>query len=164
MNRHLQTANRSKARLVGLIAALAVLIAGAVTVVSRQADRAATLRDKQTETVASTVSVRATSQDRSVTQSTPIQEITADEARILTEAVKPMVNKSTEGLVESTDGDGGVAIDVKDRFQNVTVARRNADGSISYSCIDTPESASAFFQPQRNPNQPTGLRSAPARH
>ena len=165
MKRHLQSTNRSKTRVVGLIAALAVVIAGAVTVVSRQADRAATLRNQQPEAVAnSTVSVRATSQDRSVAQPA-IQEITADEARILTEAVTPMVSKSTEGLVETIDAGGGVAVDVKDRFQNVTIARRNADGSISYTCIDTAESASAFFQPERNPRQPgVGTRATPVRH
>ena len=160
MKRHLQITNRSRARLVGLIAALAVLIAGAVTVVSRQADRSAMLRNQQTEAA---VSLRATSQATAVRRTTTIQEITADEARILTEAVKPMVSKSTEGLVESPDANGGVVVDVKDRFQNVTVARRNADGSISYTCIDTPESASAFFQ--RGSNQPvSGSRANPARH
>ena len=164
--RYLHSTNRSRARLVGLFAALAVVIAGAITVVSRQTDRAASVRNSQPETVAdSTAPIRATSQDKSVAQTTPIQEITAEEARILTEAVKPMVNKSTEGLVESIGADGGVAVDVKDRFQNVTIARRNADGSISYTCIDTPESASAFFQPERNPQQPgVGTRATPVRH
>ena len=163
MNRHLQTRNRSKTRWVGLIVAVAVLIAGAVTVVSRQADRAATDRHQLGGDLTTTVPVRATSQDKSVAPTIPIQEITADEALILTEAVKPMVSKSTEGLVESPDGNGGVVVDVKDRFQNVTVARRNADGSISYTCIDTPESASAFFQRSSN-QQSAGTQANPVRH
>ena len=161
MNRQLHSMKRSKARLVAFIAVLSILIGGAVTVVSRQSDRAGKSREALTN---STLSARATVQDKSVPQTTPIQEITPEEAQKLTEAVKPMVSKSTDGLVESIDADGGVAIDVKDRFQNVTVARRNADGSISYSCVDTPESASAFFQPSRSPKQAgAGTRTAPVR-
>ncbi|HKO45141.1 MAG TPA: hypothetical protein VJU84_17825 [Pyrinomonadaceae bacterium] len=161
MNRHLHSMKRSKARLVAFIAVLSVLVGGAVTVVSRQSDRAGKSGEALTNPA---LSVRATVQDKSIPQTTPIQEITPEEAQRLTEAVRPMVSKSTEGLVESIDADGGVAIDVKDRFQNVTVARRNADGSISYSCVDTPESASAFFQPSRSPKQAgAGTRTAPVR-
>ena len=161
MNRQLHSMKRSKARLVAFIAVLSILIGGAVTVVSRQSDRAGKSREALTN---STLSARATVQDKSVPQTTPIQEITPEEAQKLTEAVRPMVSKSTDGLVESIDADGGVAIDVKDRFQNVTVARRNADGSISYSCVDTPESASAFFQPSRSSKQAgAGTRTTPVR-
>ena len=165
MKRHLHSMKRSKTRLVAFIAVLSILVGGAVTVVSRQSDRAAKSDAEQPGTVTSpTLSARATVQDKSIPQTTPIQEITPEEAQKLTEAVKPMVSKSTDGLVESIDADGGVAIDVKDRFQNVTVARRNADGSISYSCVDTPESASAFFQPSRSPKQAgAGTRTAPVR-
>jgi hypothetical protein len=145
---------------------MVVLVAGAVTVVSRQMDHAAKSRDQQPAAFRnSTVSAGPTYQDKSVPQTPSIQELTPEEARILTEAVTPMVNKSTDGLVESPNADGGVAVDVKDRFQNVTIARRNADGSISYTCVDTPESASAFFQPARNPKQsPAGTRATPVRH
>jgi hypothetical protein len=157
---------RSKARLVALIAVLGILIGGAVTVVSRQSDRAAKSRDRQPEAVTnSTLSASSTSQDKSVVQTAPIQELTPEEAQKLTDAVRPMVSKSTDGLVESIDADGGVAVDVKDRFQNVTIARRNADGSISYTCVDTAESASSFFQPSRSPKQSeAGMRTAPVRH
>lgn len=161
MKRHLHSMKRSKARLVAFIAVLSILVGGAVTVVSRQSERAGKSRKALTN---STLPATAMVQDKSVPKTTPIQEITPEEAQKLTEAVKPMVSKSTDGLVESIDADGGVAIDVKDRFQNVTVARRNADGSISYSCVDTPESASAFFQPSRSPKQAgAGTRTTPVR-
>ena len=165
MNRHLHSMRRSKARLVAMIAVLGVLIGGAVTVVSRQSDRAAKFSDRKPKVVThSTLPARATSQDKSGPQTTPIQELTPEEAQQLTDAVKPMVTKSTDGLVESIGADGGVAVDVKDRFQNVTVARRNADGSISYSCVDTPESAAAFFQPSLSPKQVgAGTRATPVR-
>ena len=166
MNRDLHSMGRSKARLVAFIAVLGILTGGAVTVVSRQSDRAAKPRDRQPEAMTnSTLVTRATSQDKLVPQTTSIQELTPEEAQKLTDAVKPMVTKSTDGLVESIDADGGVAVDVKDRFQNVTIARRNADGSISYTCVDTPESASAFFQPSRSPKQAeAGTRRAVVRH
>jgi hypothetical protein len=168
VKRHFHSLNRSKARLAAFAAtvALGVLIAGAVTVVSRQNERAAKVHNqKSNASFQSAVSVRAISQDRTVAQTTPIQELTPEEARVLTEAVRPMVNKSTEGLIETKDADEGVTVDLRDRFQNVTVARRNADGSISYSCVDTPESASAFFQPGRTSSQFNGsTRPTPVRH
>lgn len=165
MNRHLHSLKRSKARLVAIIAVLGILTGGAVTVVSRQSDEAAKFSERQPEAVThSTLPARATSQDESVPQTTLIQELTPEEAQKLTDAVKPMVTKSTNGLVESIGADGGVAVDVKDRFQNVTVARRNADGSISYSCVDTPESAAAFFQPSLSQKQlGAGTRATPVR-
>jgi hypothetical protein len=36
-------------------------------------------------------------------------------------------------------------MDLEDRFQNVTVARVNKDGSVSQSCVDNPQAAGAFF-------------------
>ena len=166
MKIHLHSRKRSKARLVTIIAVLGILSGGAVTVVSRQSDRAVKSSDRQPEAVTnSTFSARATSQDISVPQTSPSRELTPEEAQKLTDAVKPMVTKSTDGLVESSDADGGVAVDVKDRFQNVTIARRNADGSISYTCVDTPESASAFFQPSLSPKQAgAGTRATAVRH
>lgn len=164
MNRHLHSMKRSKVRLIAFIAVLGIFTGGAVTVVSRQSDRAAKARNRQPDVRASTQPARATSQDMSVPQ-IPVQELTPEEAQKLTDAIKPMVTKSTDGLVETRDAGGGVAVDVKDRFQNVTIARRNADGSISYSCVDTSESASAFFQPSRSPKQAgPGTRTAPVRH
>jgi hypothetical protein len=36
-------------------------------------------------------------------------------------------------------------MDLQGRFQHVTVARINEDGSVSQSCVDNPQSAAAFF-------------------
>ena len=163
MNRHLHSRKRTKARLIAFIAVLGIFVGGAVTVISRQSDRAAKSRHRQPEVANSILSAKA-AQDNLVPQTTPTQELTPEEAQKLTDAVKPMVSKSTDGLVETIDADGGVAIDGQDRFQNVTIARRNADGSISYSCVDTVESASEFFQPSRSPKQAgAGTRTAPVR-
>jgi hypothetical protein len=32
------------------------------------------------------------------------------------------------------------------RFQSVAVAKREADGSVTQSCVDNPKSAAAFFE------------------
>jgi hypothetical protein len=54
-------------------------------------------------------------------------------------------NKATAGLVEEKHGDGTVSVDLQGRFQNVVLARRNDDGSVSAACVDTPEAATSFL-------------------
>ena len=54
-------------------------------------------------------------------------------------------NKATEGLVQEKRADGTVAVDLQGRFQNVTMARRNDDGTVSAACVDTPEAATSFL-------------------
>lgn len=149
--------SRYRGRLVVFAAgvALAVLIAGAVTVVSRQNEHLLETERtlKSANSYGSPMTVKPAGQDFKANGAVPVQELTPEEARRLTEAVTPMVNKSSEGLVEVQDADNGVTVDLQDRFQNVTVARRNADGTISQACVDTPQSAAAFFRPDRNTNQ-----------
>lgn len=54
-------------------------------------------------------------------------------------------NKSTEGLVQVQHADGTVEMDLQGRFQNVMLAKKNDDGSISQACVDNPEAARAFL-------------------
>ena len=54
-------------------------------------------------------------------------------------------NKATDGLVEEQHADGTVSVDLQGRFQNVTLAKRNDDGSVSAACVDTPEAAASFL-------------------
>ena len=42
--------------------------------------------------------------------------------------------------------DGTIEMDLQGRFQNVMIAKKNDDGSISQACVDTPEAANAFLQ------------------
>jgi hypothetical protein len=37
-------------------------------------------------------------------------------------------------------------MDLQGRFQNVSLAKKEADGSISQSCVDNVDSAAAFFE------------------
>lgn len=54
-------------------------------------------------------------------------------------------NKATDGLVQEKRADGTVEVDLQGRFQNVTLAKRNDDGTVSAACVDTPEAAGAFL-------------------
>ena len=56
-----------------------------------------------------------------------------------------MINDSSEGLVAVRRPDGSSYIDLQERFQNVTVAKKNADGTISQACVNDLDSAAAFF-------------------
>jgi hypothetical protein len=71
--------------------------------------------------------------------------LTPEEARKLTEGIKPLVNQSTEGLVEVKRPDGSVSMDLQGRFQNVSVARKEADGTVTQSCVNNIAAATAFF-------------------
>jgi hypothetical protein len=70
--------------------------------------------------------------------------LTQEQSQAIADALKD--NKSTEGLVEVRHADGSVSMDLQDRFQNVVLAKRNDDGSVSTACVDNSEAASAFLQ------------------
>lgn len=124
-----------------VIVATVVVAIGAITVLSRQSDRKSQLAAK-TE-IAKT---KLASQDPYLNdQMGQPRELTADEAQKLAGGLKGLVNQSTEGLVEVRHADGSVSVNLEDRFQSVTVARVNKDGSISQSCVDNPKAAGAFF-------------------
>jgi hypothetical protein len=74
-----------------------------------------------------------------------IRPLTPEEAKKLAEGLKELANQSTEGLQVVRHADGSVSMNLEGRFQNVAVAKRNDDGSVTQSCIDNPESGAAFF-------------------
>ena len=81
--------------------------------------------------------------DRQTGQTPPL---TQEEARTLAEGIKQLVNQSTEGLVQIHHANGMVSMDLQGRFQNVLLAKREADGTISQSCVDNVDAAAAFFE------------------
>jgi hypothetical protein len=89
--------------------------------------------------------VKVAAQEMPVDSQGQIRPLTADEAKKLAEGLKGMLNKSSEGLVEQHNADGSVEMDLQGRFQSVTVARVNKDGSVTQSCVDNPRAAGAFF-------------------
>jgi len=156
-------------KLTTVLVALAVLAIAAVTVVSSQRARGGVNKEAEMTSQAAKTSkfmtVKVAGQDVEVdSQTGQIKPLTPEEAQKLAAGLKDMVNQSTEGLEQVHHDDGSVSMDLKGRFQNVTVARVNQDGTVSQSCVDNPQSAGAFFgidpklieNPNRKPteNQP----------
>lgn len=76
--------------------------------------------------------------------------LTKDEAQRIADALKD--NKSTAGLVEVRHADGTVEMDLQGRFQDVVIAKKNDDGTLSTACVDNSEAASAFLRPTTTTN------------
>ena len=163
-----KSAKRFPRRPVIVIAAIAIVAIAAITVVSRQSASGKQTSGSQPNAVANArekkyTTVRVAGQDVQVDgQTGKIKPLTQAEAQQLAEGLKRRLNKSTEGLTEVHHADGSVSMDLQGRFQNVTVARENEDGTISQSCVDNPRAAAAFFgidrkllesdQPAKAPN------------
>lgn len=80
--------------------------------------------------------------------------LTQEQSRQLAEQLEG--NKATDGLVQEKHDDGSVSVDLQGRFQNVTMAKRNDDGTVSAACVDTPEAASAFLNSREKTETTTG--------
>jgi hypothetical protein len=142
--------------LVGIIIATAVFAFGAATVISTQRPKVLEARDQHTESPVANlvankpgknyITVKVAGQDVQLdSQTGDMKPLTPEEAEKLAAGLKPMLNQSTEGLVQIQHADGSVSMDLQGRFQNVAVARMNKDGSVSQSCVDNPRAAGAFF-------------------
>lgn len=135
-----------------IVAAIAVVSTAAITVLSRQSANSKQVQAQEVTSAMTNpadkkyVKVKVGGQDVYVdSQTGKIKPLTPQEAQDLAEGLKGMLNKSSEGLVEVHNDDGSVSMDLQDRFQNVTVARENEDGSVSTSCVDNPQAAASFF-------------------
>jgi hypothetical protein len=134
-----------------LVGFATVLIAiGAITVISRQSGASAKSKAGSLTTAAAQnqkyVKVRVAGQDVQVDPQTgQMKSLTPEEARRLADGMKRMLNKSSDGLVKVQNADGSVSMDLQGRFQNVTVARVEGDGTLTQSCIDQPQQAASFF-------------------
>jgi hypothetical protein len=154
----------------GILVALAVLVVGTATVLSRQSAAVKELKQQSTTSVVpkkpnkNYVTVKVAGQDVQINPQTgDIQPLTPQEAEKLAAGLKPMLNKSTEGLIPVQHADGSMTVDLQGRFRNVTVARVNKDGSVSQSCVDNPRAAGAFFgiDPKLIENAPDQPRIKP---
>jgi hypothetical protein len=152
----------------GILVATLILAISAVSVLSRQTAQIKESKKQKDAPVtppAATpamaknfVTVKVAGQDVHVDgQTGEIQRLSPEDASKLAAGLKPMLNKSTEGLIEVQHPDGSKSMNLEGRFQNVTVARINRDGSVSTSCVDNPRAAGAFFG-----IDPKLIRNAPA--
>lgn len=152
----LQHASKRGQRALVILAVAAVVVATAVTVISRQnsAAKAAANTAVATPTVTAAatsaghtyVTRRVGAQDIQIdTQTGQVRPLSPQEAQKLAEGLAPMVDNSTDGLVQIRHADGSVSMDLQGRFQDVVVARINSDGKVEQSCVNNPEAAGKFF-------------------
>ena len=78
-------------------------------------------------------------------QTGQVRPLTQQEAQQLAEELKKLANQSTEGLQSVRHPDGTVSVNLEDRFQNVTLARKNEDGTVTQSCVDNPKAGAEFL-------------------
>ncbi len=74
------------------------------------------------------------------------RRLTPQEEQTLAEGIKQLVKPTAEGLVEVRHANGSVSMDLQGHFQNISVAKKEADGSITQSCVNDLESAAEFFE------------------
>lgn len=96
-------------------------------------------------------------QDATTPTKAPVEkrEPTPQEIQVLIDGIKHLVDDSTEGLVQVTHPDGSVSIDLQGRFQNVSIAKINADGSISTECVSSQKEARQFLTTPKPAAAPT---------
>jgi len=140
-----RSARRFQRRTIMIVTAIAVVAIAAITVVSRQSANTKTV-STGTAKAPEYVNARVAAQDLQVPQNGRIRPLTQEEAAQLAQKLKGLLNKSTDGLEQVHHQDGSISMDLQGRFQNVTVARVNEDGTTEQSCVDNPKAAASFFK------------------
>jgi hypothetical protein len=145
-----ETAKRARAFRVGMLAC-ALLLAGVAAYAAKynsrtsEPERAAVVQAAPAKAEGNFVTVEVGGKKLRVNAQTLQQgPLTQEQSQQIADALEG--NKSTAGLVEVQHADGTVSMDLQGRFQNVTVAKKNDDGSVSAACVDTPEAARSFLQ------------------
>ncbi len=59
--------------------------------------------------------------------------------------IEKLTNRSTEGLIEKQSPNGGVLLDLDDRYQNVMLSKVNVYGDLEAACVTSLEEADRFF-------------------
>jgi hypothetical protein len=149
----LTSARVSRKSLIGISVTVTILAMGVVTALSmqgRQTQKAKIEEGKPQMAMQGNrnyVTSNATGQtivlDRQTGQSRPL---TPEEARRLAEGLKQLINQSTDELVEVHHADGSVSMDLQGHFQDVMLAKKDADGNITVACVNNLDSAAAFFE------------------
>lgn len=167
MKRFLSSGTRR--RYVLIATAAAVVAIAAVTVISRQ-HASSRLVENQTPAIQSIAKVthtptyvtrRVAGQNIQIdTQTGQVRPLTPQEAQQLANGLAPMLDNSTDGLVQVHHADGSVSMDLQGRFKNVAVAKVNTDGTIEQACVDNPRAAAKFFgiDPKLIENAPTARK------
>lgn len=155
-----------------IVLALVVLAVGAISVVSKQLVSGKQSGDNSTSKESTTkkyMTGKVAGQDVQVdSQTGKVKPLNAQESEQLAGGLKKMLNKSADGLTEVQNQDGSTSMDLEGRYRNVTVARENADGTLTTSCVDNPRAAASalgidpkLLGVEGTPGAPT--KPAPAR-
>ena len=140
------------------ILASVLLVLGAVTVIARYESRKPSI-NSSAPTEKNFVTVEVGGKKLRVNAATMQQgPLTQEQSQQIADALQN--NKSTDGLVQVQHADGTVEMDLQGRFQNVMLAKKNDDGSVSQACVDTPEAANAFLQSKDTSTAPETPRKA----
>src|SRR4051812_38851175 len=70
---------------------------------------------------------------------------TASEVQSMVAQISSATNRSSEGLTAKTLPNGTKQVNLQGRFQQVTIARANADGTMETRCVSSMEEAAAFL-------------------
>ena len=70
---------------------------------------------------------------------------TAEEARAIVETLKGLTNRSSDDLHVVQAANGASMVDLQGRYQNVVLAKPNADGTNEIRCVSSMEEATTFL-------------------
>jgi hypothetical protein len=91
------------------------------------------------------VAIGASGQQVSIDSKTgKLRQPTQEEIQALVAGMK--LNDSTEGLSAKTVGNGSTMLNIEGRFENTLIMKKNADGSVSTSCVSNSKQAEAFLK------------------
>ena len=139
------TSMRTRRFRVAAVIAVVIVFAIAATAISMQASKGENPGAENSRAGSNSPANRLrSSQDGQFTQA-QIRPLTQEEAQLMAEGLKRLVNQSTDGLKQVRHADGTVSMDLQGRFQSVALAKRTADGGVTQSCVDNPEAAAAFL-------------------
>ncbi|MEO6119809.1 MAG: hypothetical protein ABIP12_03895 [Terriglobales bacterium] len=133
--------------------ALDALLVGALLLLSTPvfaqraatSDRAADEKAKQESVTAPTGAASGIANISVSAKTSQLREPTRDEVELLLEGMAPSLSTSTEGLELVRHDNGAISLDLQGRFQNITIAKIEADGSISQRCVTSKEEARQFL-------------------
>ncbi len=70
--------------------------------------------------------------------------LTAEQTRALSD-MGQMLRRPSRGLRVTSDAHGGLMADLQGGFQHAVMVERNADGSYTFVCTDSADTATEFF-------------------
>ena len=70
---------------------------------------------------------------------------TDSELQAMVTQITSLTNRSTDGLQAKTLANGTKQLNLQGRFQEVVLARANADGTMETRCVESMEEAAAFL-------------------